>query len=522
MRQNLALLVSPLEVLPSTGSRMNAILGPQPLGPLGPPLALANITHVSEDCLNLNIARPSIESHHEKLPVMLWIHGGSFWTGVNTEPTTAPAGLIKQSILNGSPVMHVAINYRLGFFGFAQSDTLKTEGSENAGLRDQRLAIEWVRDNISNFGGDPEKITILGQSSGGLAIGMQILAYGGKKPLPFWQGIGQSQSLEPGITGNFTIDAMTAVAKNVTCDATNIHAPETIACLRSKSTEELRLAAIATYSSDIGHNIGDIWLPVVDGDFLPAAPSQLIAEGRIGKANFISGWTQDDLDFYTDTSITTAQDTYNFIRAYLPGLTEKSLQQLLGLYPSTEYKPGVNLSIEFYRSSRIFRDVLMVCPSLYLGAGVAKTHGVPVYHYDFNQTIVGPIVDKLANVSGMGVGHTSEFAYVFDSVDAYRKAGYQVDFTQADRALVERASRSWSNSISRGFPSLNDSEHNTLKGWNPAYNGTGGPYVMTIGGPHERLSALAGPGSIHEVEVQRLKERCDFLNSPEIIAALQY
>jgi carboxylesterase type B len=95
-----------------------------------------------------------------------------------------PDGLILQSIKNGLPVIHVAINYRLGckllyheitalethnfsVFGFAQHETLRKEKSENAGLRDQRLAIEWVRDHIAAFGGDPEKITIFGQSSGG-------------------------------------------------------------------------------------------------------------------------------------------------------------------------------------------------------------------------------------------------------------------------------------------------------------------------------------------------------------------
>jgi carboxylesterase type B len=201
--------------VPAPGEKIDATKPghacPQPLGQLSPPLALVNITEVSENCLNLNIARPKL-ARAGPLPVMVWIHGGSFWYGSKDEPTTAPAGLLRQSVENGLPVMHVSLNYRLGFFGFAQSDALKKETSENAGLRDQRLAIEWVRDNIAYFGGDPEKITILGQSSGGLSIGMHMLAYGGAKPLPFQQGVAESQSLEPGITANFTIDAMAALA----------------------------------------------------------------------------------------------------------------------------------------------------------------------------------------------------------------------------------------------------------------------------------------------------------------------
>jgi carboxylesterase type B len=304
----------PQPYIPGPGSTIHATepgpACPQPLGQLSSPLALGNITEVSENCLNLNVARPKLDGP-DLLPVMVWIHGGGFWSGSNNEPTTAPDGLIRQSVKNGVPVIHVAINYRLGFFGFAQSDTLKGEGSENAGLRDQRLAIEWVRDNISAFGGDPDRITIFGQSSGGLAVGMQILAYGGTKPFPFQQGVAESQSLEPGITANFTVNAMTVLANYVGCNVTDLHSPETVACLREKDTDTLLQASIATYAGDIGHNIGDIWLPAVDGDFLPAAPSKLIAEGRLGKVNFITGWTQDDLNFYTNTSITTANDTYD-------------------------------------------------------------------------------------------------------------------------------------------------------------------------------------------------------------------
>lgn len=431
------------------------------------------------------------------------------------EPTTRPDGLIHQSVANGYPVMVVRINYRLGFFGFAQSDTLKEEGSENAGLRDQRLAIEWVRDNIEIFGGDPERITILGQSSGGLAIGMQILAYGGTKPLPFQQGVAQSQSLEPGITSNFTIDAMTAVVQHVGCDTSGVHSPEAIACLREHRTYTLLNASLATYASDIGHNIGDIWLPVVDGDFLPAPPSQLIAEGRVGKATFMTGWAEDDLDFYTNTSIATTTDTYDFIRAYLPGLTEESIKDLLHLYPSPHFASGKELSAEFYRSSRMFRDILMVCPSLHLGEAIFRTHETPVYHYNFNQTIVNKVIASMTNVTGLGVGHTSEFAYVFDSFQAYATAAHPINPAESDLELMKRASRSWSTFVDVGKPA-----------WPEAYfmGGGSGPFVMTLGGEHDGLSSLDDRGvpMAAAVKEQRLKERCDFLNDPKIIKALGY
>lgn len=85
--------------------------------------------------------------------------------GSKDELTTQPGGLIVESVNNDLPVIHVSLNYRLGIFGFAKSRALS---SQNAALRDQRLALEWVKDNIAAFGGDPENITIHGQSSGGM------------------------------------------------------------------------------------------------------------------------------------------------------------------------------------------------------------------------------------------------------------------------------------------------------------------------------------------------------------------
>lgn len=108
----------PRPYVPAPGSTVDATKPgyacPQPLGQIVAPLALGNITHVSENCLNLNVARPKLHGLHHKLPVMVWIHGGGFWGGSNTEPTTAPDGLVRQSVKNGLPIIHVAVNYRLG------------------------------------------------------------------------------------------------------------------------------------------------------------------------------------------------------------------------------------------------------------------------------------------------------------------------------------------------------------------------------------------------------------------------
>lgn len=108
----------PVPHVPSPGTEIVATAYgpacPQPLGQALPPLFLANVTNVSEDCLNLNVARPKSASVGDKLPVMVFIHGGGFWFGLNEEITVAPDGMILEAVENGLPVIHVAMNYRLG------------------------------------------------------------------------------------------------------------------------------------------------------------------------------------------------------------------------------------------------------------------------------------------------------------------------------------------------------------------------------------------------------------------------
>ncbi|OBT47507.1 hypothetical protein VE00_03167 [Pseudogymnoascus sp. WSF 3629] len=496
---------------------------PQQLGNWTPPISLGNITNISEDCLNLNVARPKGACADDKLPVMVYIHGGSFWAGDNHDPTILPDGMILESEKNGLPIIHVSLNYRLGFFGFAQSDALESEGSENAGLRDQRLAIEWVRDNIGHFGGDGNKITIFGQSSGGLSIGMQIMAYGGSKPVSFQQGICQSQALEPGITGNFTIDAMRLLVNYVGCNKTDLHSAGTVACLRDFDTQTLLSASLDTYVADIAHNIGDIWLPVVDGDFLPEAPSQLIREHRFAKVTTMIGWCDDDVTFFTDTAITTPGDTSAFISSYVPGVTPANIEHLLALYPVSDFTadPAVtNLSSEFFRAARIFRDILMTCQPMWYGEHIAAA-GNDVYMYNWNQTILDPVLESITNQTGFGPIHTSEFAYIFGNLSHYDINGYPFNPSSEDYELRDRGSRSWSTFASVGKPGVKGRD--TFQGVGKAFpSGKNDVYVFVAGGPHEGMSAIDGPDSTEVLREQKLRERCEFINSPEIIEQLGY
>ncbi|KAI0515051.1 acetylcholinesterase [Xylaria bambusicola] len=497
---------------------------PQTLNALSGPNALSSVNDTSEDCLNLNIARPAGAQAGDALPVMVFIYGGGFWLGFNNDLRYAPDALVRESVANGLPVIEVNINYRLGVFGFGVSDALRVEGSTNAGLRDQRLALEWLQANVANFGGDPSRVTIFGQSSGGLAVGMQMLAYGGAREVPFQRAICESQALEPGITGNFTSDAWARVVAYAGCDGSS--SEDEVACLRELDTQAMLEAAEATFQSDISDNIGDIWLPTVDDDFLPAAPSTLIRESRFAEnINAIIGWCQDDLNLFTDRSISTPDDTRAFIGAYLPAMNSTTLDGLLTLYPSTDFSADVaaGLSAEFFRTARIWRDIFMVCMPQGFGAAIAAKNPESVYLFEWNQTLLEPAYAS-AGLPGVGVFHTSDLEYVFGDVDRYNKSaqGYPFNPSSRDYALARRGSRSWSTFATLGRPSLEG--HETFVGWESASPvGKNASWrVFVAGGPHEGLSAWEGPEAIPEVATQRLSERCAFLNSEEVIAQMQF
>lgn len=394
------------------------------------------------------------------------------------------------------------------------------EGSENAGLRDQRLAIEWVQNNIQQFGGDPQRITIHGQSSGGLAIGMQTLAFGGSKPVPFQAAICESQALEPGITGNFTINQMQLLVNAVGCNTTDLNSNATIQCLRNLDTQTMLQASIDTYSSDISNNIGDCWLPVVDGDFLPAAPSVLLTENRFANVTTMVLWCENDVTPFTDPSIATEADTYSFISGYLPAMSNESVNDLLSLYPSSDFSKSTvgNLTAQFYRSARIFRDIIMTCQPVHYGASLAAA-GNDVYLIDQNQTLLDAIFASIGQ-PGLGVVHTSEFAYTFGNLSHYDTDGWAYNPTAEDYRLQTQESRTWSTFAAVGQPSLRSK--NTLQGVDVAFGQPNQTYVYVVGGATEGLSAFDGPNSTAAIAVQNLRSRCGFINSPSIIPQLQY
>ena len=140
-------------------------------------------------------------------PVLVWIYEGGYTAGdkqrggpLNPAGAFNPAGLIASSVENtGQGIVYVALNYRVGLYGFLAGSNFSASGTPNAGLYDQRLALQWIQQNIAKFGGDPKRVTLMGESAGGSSILHQITAFGrsGGKKSPFQQGIVQSAGLFP-------------------------------------------------------------------------------------------------------------------------------------------------------------------------------------------------------------------------------------------------------------------------------------------------------------------------------------
>lgn len=353
-------------------------------------------------------------------------------------------------------------------------------------------------------------------------MGLHLLAYGAEEPVPFQRAICESQALEPGLTGTFTIDAMQALVDHVGCDGADLHSEETIECLRGHDTQTLLDSAIATKLDGIENNIGDIWMPVVDGDFLPAAPSELIQEGRFAKVPTMMGWTDDDLNFFIPFNITTAEDTHDLISAYVPDVTSENIDELLSLYPVSDFSWRANdvASAEFFRSGRIIRDIIMACEPIWYAEHLVKHGNEDVYLIDWNQTVLEPLLEKSTGAPNLGPVHTAEFAYVFANVSVYDIPDFPFEPTEEDFALAKRGSRSWSTFASAGKPSLEG--HDTFEGFRSAFRDKRDVYVFVAGGPEEGLSAIEGKHASGALEGQRLRERCDFINSPEMIEQIGF
>lgn len=133
---------------------------------------------LSEDCLYLNVIMPTTSD--TDLPVAVWIHGGGLYEGGSNDERYNLSYIVQNSVEVGKPMIGISLQYRLDGWGFLVGQEALEGGATNLGYRDQRLALHWIQENIAAFGGDPTKVTIWGESAGGLSVGAHLLAYNGR------------------------------------------------------------------------------------------------------------------------------------------------------------------------------------------------------------------------------------------------------------------------------------------------------------------------------------------------------
>ncbi|KAK3656298.1 hypothetical protein LTR56_002999 [Elasticomyces elasticus] len=276
------------------------------------PLAQA-VTDAGEDCLTINVQRPSTASATSKLPVVFWIYGGAFEFG--STQTYDGTTFVSKSIQLGAPVIYVAVNYRLGGFGFLAGSSLAKEGSTNFGLRDQRLGLQWVQENIAAFGGE---------SAGSISAFDQTVINDGDntyKGKALFRGvIMDSGSITP--ANNVTTSKAQTVYDTVVASAGCRSSADTLACLR-KVDYTTFLNAANSVPATFGYRSVDLsYVPRPDaGDkFFSRSPDLSVASGAFAKVPIIIGDQQDEGTLFSlaQSNITTNAQLIQYLASYFP------------------------------------------------------------------------------------------------------------------------------------------------------------------------------------------------------------
>jgi len=285
----------------------------------------------SEDCLYLNIWRPYDVEPTAKLAVMFWVHGGAFTVGSGLTLPPLPNNIYDGcKLASEQQVVFVSINYRLGPFGFSAFQNTDGDVRSNFGMLDQREALRWVGMQISSFGGDPEKITMFGESAGGISTLHHAVSPQSRGL--FRAGISQSGYPDAHPAAG-AISYTTRMAEKSGC----VDVSTQLACLRGKSAEEVMSAADdAMLNISAGYNLQ--LGPVIDGVELPEHPLALWKQGKSHVAALMAGTNTDEgaiwAGYGPNTTAKNITDFDDFLK------TAFRMKKLITLRISRKFLPG--------------------------------------------------------------------------------------------------------------------------------------------------------------------------------------
>jgi para-nitrobenzyl esterase len=414
----------------------------------------------SEDCLFLNVYTPAVDDAAR--PVMIWIHGGAFTAGQGSTPWYSGSRLASHG-----DVVVVTINYRLGALGFLYVDELlgsSFEGSGNNGIRDQIAALQWVRENIASFGGDPDRITIFGESAGGMSVGTLL----GTPGVP--------EMLSGAIAQSGAADHSKSVdeAQSVTAafvDELGL-TPSGAEALLALPVDAL-LAAQLTASNRVTEirGMGLPFSPVVDGVLLPQAPIDAIRDGAAASVSVLAGTTSEEWNLFHLMERAGAPMVDEQLRRRLARAVGDAANDLIAVYRK-EMNGASNDDVW----SAIATDWVFRIPAVRLVEAQSK-HQPATYAYVFTYK-------STAFGGALGACHAVDIPFAFDNVDRRGVDFFLGAIDDSTRALATATSRAWTAMAHNGSP-----EHDGIAAW-PAY-ATGNRRVMELG---STVQVLDDPG----------------------------
>jgi len=398
----------------------------------------------SQDCLNLNVWTPAAD--RRRRPVLVWIHGGAFILG------SGSAGLYNGSHLaRDGDVVVVTINYRLGALGFlALHEAFPEQASANLGIRDQIAALEWVRDNIEAFGGDPECVTVFGESAGGMSVGTLL-------GTPAARGLFQRAILQSGAAHNVSTSDQAARVTDAFLEELG---GGDLALLERMSVSRLLGAQRRTsLRMGIGHGVLP-WQPCVDDDLIPTPPLEAIGKGLSREVPVLIGSNRDEWKLFMlgdrkARELDEAGLRRRFVRA-LPGeddsgrsFADRAFEAYLGAIGSRGHGTPGDVW-EAFQSDKIFHH-----PAHRL-AEVQSAHNPRTYAYQFGWA---PPIQR----QRIGACHGIEIPFVFGTL---REPWLRplLAFAPQARELSEHVQRAWLEFARTGVPA-----HDGLPAW-PAYS----------------------------------------------------
>ena len=399
----------------------------------------------SENCLTLNVWLPA-KPASPKLPVMVWIYGGGFVAGSTSEARQDGTRLAQHGLVV------VSMNYRLGVFGFLVHPELAKESGRNSagnyGLLDQLAALDWVHDNIAAFGGDPNNVTIFGESAGSFSVSAQMAS-------PLAKGRFQRAIGESGAAFSRTGLSFESLAAREEKDSKLMKeklGASTLAELRAVPAE--KLLEVFGKPGPQAFSFG----PDVDGYFLPESVPAIFAAGKQNDVRLLAGWNHDEGSF--EIAFSPQRPTADSMKANAEKEFGDKAAEFLKLYPA-DTPEHVLRSAEDYAGDRFIAFSTWAWME-----AQSRTGKQPVRRFRFD---LGPPAAD-AKAPQFGAYHSAEIEYVFGQLDS--KAG--LPWRPEDRELSELMQNYWTN-----FARTGDPNGPGLPKW-PLYSSDDGWAVMLL------------------------------------------